>query len=246
MNKFKGNGLIMLEGRNTIHDALLSEQNVVAIYVARVVHDDPKVLQIMQLAKERGIEIKTVSHKDIAKWSQSKNAQNVMAEVQINPVSLDEIIEQKANPCLLVVNSLDYEQNLGALLRTAWGAGVDAVIVSPAGVHQLTPVVTKVSMGGAVNVPLIAESLFPALKKIQDAGIPIVGLESDAGEVYTELNLTGPIAFVIGGEDSGLTEPLKKYCDKLIHVPMNSKLSSLNVNVATAVVLFEKLRQERS
>ncbi|MBU3978974.1 RNA methyltransferase, partial [Patescibacteria group bacterium] len=158
---------------------------------------------------------------------------------------LDRVNKKGKDVFILLFNRLDYEQNLGAILRTAWGGGVDAVIVNPGGVHELTPVVTKVSMGGAVYVPLISESLFNALKLLKDYGIPIVGVESGLGTVYSDLTLRGPIAFVFGGEDSGFTEPLKKYCDIFVHIPMQSQLSSLNVSVATAIVVFEKLRQER-
>src|SRR5688572_21170413 len=98
--------------------------------------------------------------------------------MEIETLSVRDILKQKKDPFLLFYNRLDYEQNLGAILRTAWGGGVDGVVVSPAGVHKLTPVVTKVSMGGAANVPLIGESLFPALKLLKDKGIPIVGVES--------------------------------------------------------------------
>lgn len=236
---------IILEGRNTVYDALNSNKKVVSIAVAEGSVNDPKIKEIINLAKQKNVAINILTSKKIKHRSKSFNPQNILAEVELEDLSLEEILDQKENPLILIFNRLDYEQNLGAILRTAWGAGVDAVIVSPQGVSKLTPVVTKISMGGSVWVPLIAESLFPSLKLLKDKGVPIVGVESGMGEVYTNQNLLGPVAFVFGGEDSGLSEPLKKYCDVFIHIPMNSDLSSLNVSVATAIVLFEKLRQER-
>lgn len=236
---------IILEGRNTVHDALTSNKKVVSLSVAGESVDDPKVKEIMDLARKKDVAVNIVTSKQLKHRSKSFNPQNILAELELEDVSLEEILDAKENPLVLLFNKLDYEQNLGAILRSAWGAGVDAVIVSPQGVHKLTPVVTKISMGGSVNVPLLGESLFPALKLLKDRGIPIVGVESGMGEVYSSQNLLGPIALVFGGEDSGLSDPLKKYCDIFIHIPMNSELSSLNVSVATAIILFEKLRQER-
>jgi 23S rRNA (guanosine2251-2'-O)-methyltransferase len=235
---------VILEGRNTINDAILSGKPITSISIAQESVGDDKIREIVDLAKNHHIPVMTTTSKHIKQKTHSDTAQNIMAEMELEDITLEDIL-QKKDPVILIYNRLDYEQNLGAIMRTAWGAGVDAVIVSQHGVHELTPVVSKVSMGGAAYVPLLSESLFPALKVIQDKGIPVVGVESGMGESYTEQNLTGPVAFVFGGEDSGLSDPLKKYCDVFVHIPLKSDLSSLNVSVATAVILFEKLRQER-
>jgi 23S rRNA (guanosine2251-2'-O)-methyltransferase len=241
--------LIVLEGRNTIHDALISDKKIKSLTVASESSHDPKIEEIIALAKKKNVQLRIVPAAQLKRMAGSGKAQNVMAEMEEEPVTLKDILESAnkkgKDPFILLFNRLDYEQNLGAILRTAWGGGVDAVIVNPGGVHELTPVVTKVSMGGAVYVPLISESLFNALKLLKDYGIPVVGVESGMGTIYSELTLRGPVAFVLGGEDSGLSDPLKKYCDVFVHIPMQSKLSSLNVSVATAIVVFEKLRQER-
>lgn len=240
---------IILEGRNTIHDALISDKKIKSLTVARESLHDPKIDEIIKLAKKKNAELRIMSAADLNRRAGSEKAQNIMAEMEAEPVSLKEILDnlnkEGKDPFILLFNRLDYEQNLGAILRTAWGGGVDGVIVNPGGVHELTPVVTKVSMGGAVYVPLISESLFNSLKLLKDNGIPIVGVESGMGNIYSELTLRGPIAFVFGGEDSGLSDPLKKYCDVFVHIPMQSALSSLNVSVATAIIVFEKIRQER-
>lgn len=237
--------IVTLEGRNTVHDAILSDKKVTRVFIAKESSQDPKIKEIIGLAYKKGVSVNFIPARELRNKATSPNPQNILAEMEIAQVSLKEIIEKNENACILFFNRLDYEQNLGAILRTAWGAGVDAIVVSPSGVHQLTPVVTKVSMGAAAYVPVIAESLFPALKLLKDEGIPIVGVEEGLGIPYYEQNLLGPVAFVFGGEDSGLSEPLKKYCDLFIHIPMQSTLSSLNVSVATAIIVFEKLRQEQ-
>lgn len=242
--------VITLEGRNTILDALSAGKKFLQLFIAGESIKDPKVAEIIRLAKSKKTAYEILSSKQIRNLSGSYNAQNILAKVEIDTPSLKEILDNtfnsKKDPLILLLNHIDYEQNLGAILRSAWGAGVDAVVASPNGVHELTPVVAKVSMGAAVNVPLIAESLFPAIRTLKVYGIPVVGVEAGMGKIYTDLTLRGPIAFVMGGEDAGLSEPLKKDCDIFIHIPMQSALSSLNVSVATALVLFEKLRQESS
>lgn len=240
---------IVLEGRNTVRDALISDKKIKSLTVARESLHDPKIDEMIKLAKKKNVQLRVVPSRELSGRGGFVKSQNVMAQMEAEPVSLKDILEaaneKGKDAFILLFNRLDYEQNLGAILRTAWGGGVDAVVVNPGGVHELTPVVTKVSMGGAVNVPLIAESLFNALKMLKDYAIPIVGVESGMGTVYSDITLRGPVAFVFGGEDSGLSDPIKKYCDIFVHIPMQSKLSSLNVSVATAIVVFEKLRQER-
>lgn len=243
------NNLVFLEGRNMIRDALVSDKNLRSIIITHESTSDPKIKEIINLAKNKKVRIRVLSAKQLRRLTRSVNPQNISAEMEIETHSLKQILEscrQKGrDPFILLFNKLDYEQNLGAILRSAWGAGVDAVVVSPNGVHKLTPVVTKVSMGAAAYLPLIADNLFSSLKMLKDFGIPIVGVESGLGTIYSELTLRGPITFVFGGEDSGLSDPLKKYCDIFVHIPMKTKLSSLNVSVATGIILFEKLRQER-
>lgn len=238
------NKLVTLEGRNTVHDAVLSNKKITRIFVARESADDPKIKEIIIEANKKDILVNFIPARELKNKTTSFSPQNILAEMEIEEVSLKQIIQKNPNACILFFNRLDYEQNLGAILRTAWGGGVDAVVVSPAGVHKLTPVVTKVSQGAVAYVPVIAESLFPALKLLKDAAIPIVGVEEGSGTSCFEQNLLGPVGFVFGGEDSGLSDPLKKYCDLFIHIPMLSTLSSLNVSVATAIIVFEKLRQE--
>lgn len=236
---------ITLEGRNTVHDALLSEQKISTVMIASNVVNDPKIREIETLAKKNGARIQTMKAQDLEKMAESRNPQGVIAMMRIPEVpTLEQILKEKRNAFILLLNHIDYEQNMGAILRTAWAAGVDAVVASPNGVHEVTPVVAKISMGGAAYVPLLAMSLFQATKLLQEYAVPIVGVEVDMGTAYTETNLTGPIAFLMGGEAVGISEPLQKDCDILINIPMNKQVASLNVSVATALILFEKLRQE--
>ncbi len=229
-----------------VHDALNSDKKIASVLLAIQTLSDPRIREIENLARKKNVPVQKVTSEELLKMCDSRNPQGVVALMEIPEVpTLEQILKAKRDVFLLLVNHIDYEQNLGAILRTAWAAGVDAVIASPNGVHEVTPVVAKVSMGGAAYVPLIGMSMFQAAKLLHEYAVPMVGVEVDMGEPYTETNLRGPVAFVMGGEAVGLSEPLQKECDIFVNIPMNREVASLNVSVATALVLFEKLRQEK-
>lgn len=238
---------IVLEGRNMIHDALNSKQVIETVLVSSTVLKDPKIIEVQKLAHKKGVPVQTVKSDDLTKYSESRNPQGVIAFMkEPEQPTLEQILKEKRDVFILLLNGIDYEQNLGAIMRTAWGAGVDAVVASPNGVHSVTSVVAKVSMGAAAYVPLIGMSLFQAIKLIHEYAVPLVGVEVNKGASLYQTNLRGPVALMLGGEEVGLSEPLMKECDLLVNIPMNEQLASLNVSVATALCLFEKVRQEKT
>lgn len=237
---------IILEGKNMVHDALVSGQKISRVLIASNSKGDQRIHDIENLAKKIQAVVEVVRPEELTKYSESGNPQGVVAMMAAPETpSLESILKSKRNAFVILLNHIDYEQNLGAIMRSAWAAGADAVIASPNGVHELTPVVSKVSMGAAAYVPLIGISLFQAIDLLHKYAVPVVGVEVDMGEVYTEAKLTGPVALVMGGEAIGLSEPLQKVCDSFINIPMKSGVASLNVSVASALVMFEKVRQER-
>lgn len=230
-----------------VHDALVSDKNIDTVVISSGSERDPRIKEILDLANKKNIEVQFVSNDQLLKMAESSNPQGVIATMQVpKQKTLEEILKQKRNVNILLLNHIEYEQNLGAIIRTAWAAGVDGIVVSPNGVHQITPVVAKVSMGGAAYVPLIPMSLFQAIKLLNKYAVPVIGVEVGMGKEYFKTKLTGPVAFLMGGESVGLSEPLQKECDLFVNIPMASGVASLNVSVATALVLFEKQRQESS
>lgn len=230
-----------------VRDALGSGQKITALRVSSGSVNDPKIQEIEKLAKSKGISVRVVSTEEMEKMSESKNAQGIIAMMEAPETkSLEQILRDKRDAFILLLNHIDYEQNLGAIMRTAWAAGVDAVVASPNGVHQITPVVAKISMGAAAYVPLIPMSLFQAMNLLHKYAVPVVGVEVGMGKPIYETKLVGPMAFLMGGEAEGISKPLQAECDLFVHIPMNQEVASLNVSVATALVLFEKIRQEKA
>lgn len=242
---------IMIIGRNMVHDALKSDKTIQTVFIGKNSRNDPRVEDIVKLAYQKNVEVSFVAPEKIRTMSGSEQTQNVIAYMQkYVGSSLHEVIQAKIDagkdPLIMLFNHMDYEQNLGAIIRSAWGADVDAVVLSPTGVHEVTPIVAKISQGGAAYVPVFSLSLFQAIDIIKEYAIPVVGVEVGMGQPYDEITLLGPVAFLFGGEETGITKPLEKHCDIFIHIPINNELASLNVSVATALIIYEKRRQERA
>ncbi len=169
---------VIIEGRNTIHDALISNKIITTILISKSVLNAQRIRDIENLALKKKTLIKKVSPDQIKHLSESGKAGGVIAYMELpEPPTLEKILQTKPNPFLILINKLDYEQNLGAILRSAWAAGVDAVLVGNSGIHDITPIVAKVSQGAVAHVPLIATSLFQSLAILKKYAVPVVEVE---------------------------------------------------------------------
>ncbi|NQT29120.1 MAG: 23S rRNA (guanosine(2251)-2'-O)-methyltransferase RlmB [Candidatus Saganbacteria bacterium] len=147
-------------------------------------------------------------------------------------------------PFILILDGIEDPHNFGAILRTAFAAGVHGIVIRKARQVQVTDTVIKVSTGAATTVPIArVANIAEAISKLKDQGIVVKGVEIDGTEVYNNIDLKIPIALVVGSEGKGLAQLVKKRCDGVIRIPMKGKINSLNASVATGIVLFEVLRQ---
>ena len=161
---------------------------------------------------------------------------------------LYEMIENDgADPLLLILDCVQDPHNLGAILRTADGAGVTAVVAPKDKSAGITDTVRRISVGAADSVPFFqVTNLARTMKKLQDTGVWLVGT-SDAGtQTLYETKFTGSIGIVMGAEGEGMRRLTEDSCDFLIQIPMAGKVDCLNVSVATAVCLYEAVRQRES
>lgn len=150
-------------------------------------------------------------------------------------------------PLLLVLDGVTDPHNLGACLRSAEAAGVDAVIVPKDKSALMTPVVRKVACGAAEIVPfIVVTNLARTLKTLQQAGVWILGAAGEAQQSLYDSDLKGPLALVMGSEGSGMRRLTREHCDLLFSIPMAGEVSSLNVSVSAGVCLFEAVRQRRN
>ena len=145
---------------------------------------------------------------------------------------------------LLVLDGVEDPRNLGACLRTADAAGIDAVVVPKDHSAPLTAVAIKAATGAAETVPVVrAPNLARMLTWLKQAGVWVVGADSEAEQSLYAAKLAPPVAMVLGGEGRGLRRLTRDTCDELVSIPMAGAVQSLNVSVATGIVLFELLRQ---
>ena len=161
-----------------------------------------------------------------------------------NEEHLYERIKKCANPFVLILDGIQDPHNLGACLRTADAAGVDAVVVPKDRAVSLTDTVRKISCGAAESVPFFqVTNLATVMKKLKEEGIWIVGTSDKAKQSLYDLDLTGSICVVIGGEADGVRRLTSDSCDFLASIPMRGEVPCLNASVATGVSLFEVVRQ---
>lgn len=211
---------------------------------------DPRVQALVQLAGEARVPVGQRERRELDEWAEGVH-QGVVAEVSPSQVwgenFLDELLARNESvPLLLVLDGVTDPHNLGACLRTADAAGVQAVIVPKDKSATLNATVRKVACGAAEVVPLVAvTNLARTLEKLQQQGLWIVGTAGEATQEIFDLDLRGPSVLVMGAEGKGMRRLTREHCDYLAKLPMGGSVSSLNVSVATGVCLFEAVRQRR-
>jgi len=239
--------MIQLEGRNPVHEAL--KQGLVLSIKLEYGHDDEaKIKQITDLARKKGVKVELVKRKQMDRLSTTGNHQGVIGYAQTNVNwSLSKVLQETGKEvCILVLDQIQDPHNLGAIIRTSDGAGVDGVLIPKKGSAEVNNTVHRVSMGASLNVPVWQTNLYPAIKQMQDEGLRVIGVDASGSKPYYEEKLRGAVAIVLGGEDRGINPTLLGKCDSVVYIPMKGKMDSLNVSVAASIVLYERVRQQES
>ena len=207
---------------------------------------------IESAANKAGVPLTRINREELDSRAGTDRHQGVVAEVSGGSLGdergLFALLESRTDPALLLIlDGVQDPHNLGACLRTADAAGVDAVVVPRDQACGLTPTVRKVAAGAAETMPLFqVTNLSRALKKLQEAGIWVVGADAEAGQSLFTSRLVGPLAMVLGAEGTGLRRLTRETCDELVALPMRGQVASLNVSVAVGVCLYEVVRQRAS
>ncbi len=208
---------------------------------------DSRMRSFADRAREAGIKIVETDGERLDKLAGTSRHQGVVARVEhvAMPHSLDEVVESiDGPPLLLVLDGVTDPHNLGACLRVADGAGAHAIVAPKDHAVGVNATVAKVASGAAETVPYImVTNLARTLNELKDFDIRVIGTSDDAELTLYDIDLTGPIAFVLGSEGDGMRQLTRKTCDQLVRIPMAGAVESLNVSVAAGVCLFEALRQ---
>ncbi len=239
-------------GINPVEAVLGSDGERVREVVIEQGQRNARVLELAERAKALKI---TVSHRvreQLDKLAGEARHQGIAALYEAPAAAhesdLAALMERDGSATLvLVLDGVTDPHNLGACLRSAAAARVTAVIVPKDRAVGLTPVVRRASAGGSERGPLIAvTNLARTLRELKDAGVWITGLDGATETSIYALDFRGPLALVLGGEGEGMRRLTRELCDFVAKIPMPGSMESLNVSVATGVVLFEALRQRNA
>lgn len=210
---------------------------------------DARMRGFAERARQAGAKLVDSSDAQLTQLAGTARHQGVVARVNaLAPRhSLDDVLDEvQGAPLVLVLDGVTDPHNLGACLRVADGAGVHAVIAPKDHAVGLNATVAKVASGAAETVPyLMVTNLARTLGELKERDIRIVGTSEDAQRTIHDIDLSGPLALVLGAEGSGLRQLTRKTCDELVRIPMRGAVESLNVSVAAGVCLYEALRQRR-
>lgn len=237
-----------LYGLHAMESLLAREpQRIIEIFALKG-RDDERLVKVINQARRLGISVQFCQRKALDDKVDGEQHQGVVARAKPGRVhdenDLQNILEKSKQGFFLVLDGVTDPHNLGACLRSADAAGVDALVVPKDKSANLTPTARKVACGAAETVPLIqVTNLARTLRAMQEAGVWIVGTAGEAEQMLYECEFKGPIALVMGAEGKGMRRLTRETCDELVKLPMAGSVSSLNVSVATGICLFEIVRQ---
>jgi len=207
-----------------------------------------RVQELDQLAKQNNIEVVLQDSSFFQKNFSEMNHQSVAIichkRLEENENYLESLFE-KDNLLLLILEHITDPHNVGACIRTAAAAGVDAVIVPKNRSCHLTPTVRKISSGGAELIPfVVVTNIVRTINKLKSAGVMIYGTDMEASKLHNEITYGDKSALIIGSEDKGLKRLTLENCDEIIKIKMPGKIESLNASVSTGVMLFQMINQQ--
>ena len=224
-------------------------QSVIEIHVDTS-RRDQRMRQFAERATAAGAKLVDSTDTQLQKMCGTHRHQGVVARVQPVALShslddtLDELDSVGGNPLLLVLDGITDPHNLGACLRVADGAGAHAVIAPKDHAVGVNATVSKVASGAAETVPyFMVTNLARTLNELKDRNIRVIGTSDTATKSIYDIDLSGPVALVLGAEGAGMRQLTGKTCDELVSIPMRGAVESLNVSVASGVCLYEALRQ---
>jgi len=240
----------LLYGFHAVASRIRQDAGSVSELYVDATRRDARMRDFKAQAERAGLQCHLVDARRLQGLVGHEQHQGVVAVAQERSIvgGFEELLERlPANPLLLVLDGVTDPHNLGACLRACDGAGGHAVIAPKDRACGLTATVAKVASGAADAVPYVTvTNLARTLRVLKDEGLRIVGAAADAPDAMYAAKLSGPLAIVMGAEGQGMRRLTREACDELVRIPMAGAVASLNVAVASAIVLFEAVRQRQA
>ena len=245
----KKKGLFVVEGRRELLHCIETGYKPFTLFICRDIISDKDLLEITdtisRLDLDRDCQMIEIPQHLYDKVAYRGGTEGVIAELHCKVHNL-ESLELKENPVVVVMEAVEKPGNLGAVLRSADAAGVDAVIVCDPLTDLYNPNLIRSSIGGIFTVPTAAATSEETIKWLKDKGIKIYTAQLQDSEWYYDTDMKGGTAIVMGTEATGLTDVWRKAADAHIKIPMLGRLDSLNVSVSAAILMYEAVRQRNS
>jgi 23S rRNA (guanosine2251-2'-O)-methyltransferase len=243
--------LTKIVGLHAAQSALMySPQKISRAWIDSERHDK-RLETLLETLSTLDVSIEKVDRKKLDKLADGMNHQGVVLEVAL-PEELSENALKVAvenlteNALFLVLDNVQDPHNLGACLRTADATGVHGIIITKDNAVGITPTVCKVASGAAETVPVyVVTNLARTLRWLKTEGVWVIGTAGEAENTLYQRDFTVPMALVIGAEEKGMRRLTREQCDFLVKLPMRGTVDSLNLSVATGVMLYEVLRQRQ-
>jgi 23S rRNA (guanosine2251-2'-O)-methyltransferase len=240
----------LIYGIHPILEALNAGKYIEKIMLSRELRN-PQVREISALAEQLEIPVQKVPNEKLDSFTKA-NHQGIIAfvsMVEYQPIEdiLIRAFESGKQPMLIILDRITDVRNMGAIARSAECAAADALVIPSRGSAQINADAIKTSAGALNLLPVHrSPNLKNTLRYLRDSGVKLVAVTEHGSTNYATTDLTGPIAFILGSEEDGISPEYLKLCDERIKIPLPGTISSLNVSVAAGVIIFETLRQRNS
>lgn len=237
-----------IEGRNPVLEALRANHEINKIYLLK--GESGRVIQeVIDLAMKKSIPVSRVDSTVLNRMATTRNHQGIIAiAAGWKYATVDEILgraDKKGEPpFILLLDGVEDPQNLGSIIRTAEAAGVDGIIIPERRAAGLSAAVSRASAGAIEFMPVArVTNLNRTIEELKNKGIWFTGADMAGKNEYHQADLKGPMGLVVGGEGRGLSRLVAEHCDQIVRLPMWGSINSLNVSVATGILLYEIRRQ---
>ena len=235
-------GLTLIDGARELRRALDAGAVIVEAFICEPMLAGADARAVLDRLRADGTAVHSASEAVFAKVAFGQRTEGVVAVARIPSLMLDGL-DLPADPLVVVIEGVEKPGNVGAVLRTADGAGADAVIAADPRTDLFNPNAIRASAGTVFSLPLAAASTAETIRWLQKRGLRIMAARVDADLLYTEADLTGPLAIAFGAETTGLTEAWSDPAIEAVRLPMLGVADSLNVSASAAVLLYEARRQ---
>ncbi len=233
----------IIYGRNPVIEALQAKRRqAFALLIAEGVRSDERLNELQAVARHRNIEIRRVQRDQLDKLGSGH--QGVALDVSEYPYArLDQILRRAGDenklPFILMLDTLQDPQNLGSLIRTAEAFGVHGVVIPPHKSARVTAAVVSASSGATEHMLITQANLANAIRELKEKDLWVIGLDhGPRSQPPEKVNLSGPVALVVGSEGQGLRRLVRDSCDLLLRLPMVGRIESLNAAVAGSIALY--------